>query len=95
MIQVTAPAWKLIKDLSKDPAYVDKNDTIDHDSDKEFQCTECDFRSDYRRKYLFHYELAHVAPENFRCEFWYGSLGFFNLLNVCINFILVTLPKNV
>merc|ERR1712066_1097176 len=67
--QVTAPAWKLIKDLSKDPASVDKNDPIDHDSDKEFQCTECDFRSDYRRKYLFHYELVHVAPENFRCEF--------------------------
>ena len=40
------------------------------DEEKAFQCTECDFRSDCRRRFLSHYELAHVLPDNFSCEFW-------------------------
>ena len=50
----------------KDNSVVDDGD----DEDKAFRCTECDFCSDCRRKYLSHYELTHVAPANFTCELW-------------------------
>ena len=55
-----------------DPIQV-KDNGADHEKDDEekaFQCTECDFRSDCRRRFLSHYELAHVVPDNFSCEFW-------------------------
>ena len=70
--QVTAPAWKLIRDLNVDPIQVKDNGADDEkdDEEKAFQCTECDFRSDCRRRFLSHYELAHVVPDNFSCEFW-------------------------
>ena len=72
--QVTAPAWKLIRDLNVDPIG-GKDDGADHGADDgedmAFHCTECAFRSDCRRKYLSHYELKHVAPENFSCELWW------------------------
>jgi len=68
--QVTAPAWKLIRNLNVAPIGEKDNSVVDDgdDEDKAFRCTECDFCSDCRRKYLSHYELTHVAPANFTCE---------------------------
>ena len=50
----------------KDDGAVERKD----DEEKAFHCTECDFRSECRRRFLSHYELAHVLPDNFSCEFW-------------------------
>ena len=87
--QVTAPAWKLIRDLNVDPIQV-KDDGADDEKDDEekaFQCTECDFRSDCRRRFLSHYELAHVMPDNFSCEFWCAFCTWFSPINATYFFV--------
>ena len=63
-----------------DPIQVKDNGADDEkdDEEKAFQCTECDFRSDCRRRFLSHYELAHVVPDNFSCEFWCAFYTWFS-----------------